>query len=121
MPCKRPRHHPPRWLARRPHYLFVKADSKHLKLNYADILHIEGLKNYVSIVGPGQRIITCLTLRELEAQLPRPPFGRVHKSFIISLDHLRMVEIHLFFVDNESITAGTTYREEFFKLIREKG
>jgi DNA-binding LytR/AlgR family response regulator len=106
-----------------PDYLFVKGDSKnkYLKLKYADILYVEGLKNYVSIVVPGQRIITYLTLRELEAQLPRPPFVRVHKSFIISLDHLRMVEGNLLHIGNEAITVGETYREEFFKLIREKG
>jgi two-component system LytT family response regulator len=106
-----------------PDYLFVKGDSKNkfIKVKYADILYIEGLKNYVSIVVPGQRIITYLTLRELEAQLPRPPFVRVHKSFIISLDHLRMVEGHSLHVGNESITVGETYREDFFKLIREKG
>jgi len=104
-------------------YLFVKGDSKnkYLKVKYADILYIEGLKNYVSIVVPGQRIITYLTLRELEAQLPQPPFVRVHKSFIISLDHLRMVEGHTLHVGTESITVGETYREEFFKRIREKG
>jgi len=106
-----------------PDYLFVKGDSKNkfIKVKHADILYIEGLKNYVSIVVPGQRIITYLTLRELEAQLPRPPFVRVHKSFIISLAHLRMVEGHLLHVGNEAITVGETYREEFFKLIREKG
>jgi len=104
-------------------YLFVKGDSKnkYLKVKYADILYIEGLKNYVSIVVPGQRIITYLTLRELAAQLPQPPFVRVHKSFIISLDHLRMVEGHTLHVGAASITVGETYREEFFKLIREKG
>lgn len=106
-----------------PDYLFVKGDSKnkYLKLRYADILYVEGLKNYVSIVVPGQRVITYLTLRELEAQLPRPPFVRVHKSFIISLDHLRMVDGHLLHIGNEAITVGETYREEFFRLIREKG
>ena len=104
-------------------YLFVKGESKnkYLKLNYADILYIQGLKNYVSIHVPGQRVVTYQTLRDLEAQLPQPPFIRVHKSFIISLDHLRMVEGNTLLVGTESITVGETYREEFFKLIREKG
>jgi DNA-binding LytR/AlgR family response regulator len=104
-------------------YLFVKGESKnkYLKLNYADILYIQGLKNYVSIHVPGQRVVTYQTLRDLEAQLPQPPFVRVHKSFIISLDHLRMVEGNTLLVGTESITVGETYREEFFKLIREKG
>jgi two-component system LytT family response regulator len=106
-----------------PDYLFVKGESKnkYLKLNYADILYIQGLKNYVSIHVGGQRVVTYQTLRDLEAQLPQPPFVRVHKSFIISLDHLRMVEGNTLHVGNESITVGETYREEFFKLIREKG
>jgi two-component system LytT family response regulator len=104
-------------------YLFVKGESKnkYLKLNYADILYIQGLKNYVSIHVGSQRIVTYQTLRDLEAQLPQPPFVRVHKSFIISLDHLRMVEGNTLHVGTESITVGETYREEFFKLIREKG
>ncbi|TVT41165.1 response regulator transcription factor [Hymenobacter setariae] len=104
-------------------YLFVKGESKnkYLKLNYADILYIQGLKNYVSIYVPGQRVVTYQTLRDLEAQLPQPPFVRVHKSFIISLDHLRMVEGNTLLVGTESITVGETYREDFFKLIREKG
>ncbi|WP_223652051.1 LytR/AlgR family response regulator transcription factor [Hymenobacter psoromatis] len=106
-----------------PDYLFVKGDSKnkYLKLNYADILYIQGLKNYVSIHTAGQRIITYLTLRELAAQLPQPPFVRVHKSFIISLDHLRLVDGHTLHVGQEEILVGDTYREDFFRLIREKG
>jgi two-component system LytT family response regulator len=104
-------------------YLFVKGESKnkYLKLNYADILYIQGLKNYVTIHLAGQRVVTYQTLRDLEAQLPQPPFVRVHKSFIISLRHLRMVEGHSLLVGTESITVGETYREEFFKLIRERG
>ena len=106
-----------------PGYLFVKGDSKnkYLKLNYADILYVQGLKNYVSIHTAGQRIITYLTLRELAEQLPQPPFVRVHKSFIISLDHLRLVDGHSLYIGQEEITVGETYRDEFFKLIREKG
>ena len=101
----------------------MNGDSKNkcLKLRHADIVCIEGLKNYGSIVVPGQRIVTYLTLRKLEAQLPRPPFVRVHKSFIISLNHLRRVEGYLLHIGNEPITAGKTCCEEFFKRIREKG
>jgi two-component system LytT family response regulator len=98
-----------------------ESKNKYLKLNYADILYIQGLKNYVSIHVAGQRVVTYQTLRDLEAQLPQPPFVRVHKSYIISLDHLRMVEGNTLHVGHESITVGETYREDFFKLIREKG
>jgi hypothetical protein len=45
----------------------------------------------------------------------------VHKLFSTSLDHLRMVEGRLLHIGNEQIAVSATYREEFFKLIREKG
>lgn len=114
---------PPPLPAPAPTCLFVKGDSKskYLKLNYADILYVQGLKNYVSIVVPGQRVVTYLTLRELEAQLPQPPFVRVHKSYIISLAHLRLVEGNLLHVGTERIALGETYRDSFFQLIRAQG
>lgn len=96
-------------------------ESDYLKLNYADIRSVQGLKNYVSIVAQGQRVATYQTLRELEEQLPQPPIVRVHKSFIVSLNHLRQVDGNTHCVGPDSLTAGETYREVFFKLIRERG
>ncbi|GGK59238.1 LytR/AlgR family response regulator transcription factor [Rufibacter glacialis] len=103
-------------------YMFVKGESKNkfLRINYADILFIEGLKNYVSLYLPQQRVVTYQTLRELEEQLPQPPFYRVHKSYIISIDKVRMVDGNTLYLQDKEIPIGETYREGFFKLIREK-
>ena len=56
-------------------YLLMKDESKnsYLKINCANILHIEELKNYVAIRAPGWHMVTYQTVRALEAQLP-PPF-----------------------------------------------
>ncbi|PYF69408.1 LytR/AlgR family response regulator transcription factor [Pedobacter nutrimenti] len=103
-------------------YIFVKGESKNkfLKVNYEDILYIEGLKNYISIYTPTQRIVTYQSLRDLEGQLPRPPFYRVHKSYIVALDKIRLVDGNSIYIEDNSIPIGETYREEFFKLIRER-
>lgn len=105
-----------------PDYMFVKGESKNkfVRINYADILYIEGLKNYVSLYLPQQRIVTYQTLKDLEEQLPQPPFYRVHKSYIISIDKVRMVDGHTLYIEDKEIPLGETYREGFFKLIREK-
>ncbi|RNI25909.1 LytR/AlgR family response regulator transcription factor [Rufibacter latericius] len=105
-----------------PEYMFVKGESKNkfLRINYADILFIEGLKNYVSLYLPQQRVVTYQTLRDLEEQLPQPPFYRVHKSYIISIDKVTMVDGHTIYMKEKSVPIGETYREGFFKLIREK-
>ncbi|MDX5436857.1 MAG: DNA-binding response regulator, partial [Pontibacter sp.] len=62
-----------------PDYMFVKGESKNkfLKVAYSDILYVEGLKNYVSMYLPGQRLVTYQSLTDLTEQLPQPPFYRV--------------------------------------------
>ena len=102
-------------------YMFVKGESKNkfLKVDYNDILYIEGLKNYVSIFTPAQRIVTYQTLRDLEIIMPKPPFYRIHKSYIISIDQIRMVDGNTVYIGDQSIPIGETYRDGFLKMIRE--
>jgi DNA-binding LytR/AlgR family response regulator len=102
-------------------YMFIKGESKnkYLKVSFAQILYIEGLKNYVSIYTPEQRIVTYQTLRELESQLPKP-FYRVHKSYIVSMDKIRMVDGNTIYIADSTIPIGETYREDFLRIIRER-
>ncbi|TDO24844.1 LytR/AlgR family response regulator transcription factor [Pedobacter duraquae] len=103
-------------------YMFIKGESKNkfLKVNYEDILYVEGLKNYISVYTSDQRLVTYQSLRDLETQLPQPPFYRVHKSYIVALDKIRMVDGNTIYIAEQSIPIGETYRDEFFKLIRDK-
>jgi DNA-binding LytR/AlgR family response regulator len=80
-------------------HIFVKGDTKnkHLRINHADILYVEGLNNYVLLHLPGQRVATYQTLKELADTLPQPPFLRVHKSYIVSLTHVRLVDRNTLF------------------------
>ncbi|MFD2066891.1 LytR/AlgR family response regulator transcription factor [Pontibacter silvestris] len=105
-----------------PDYMFIKGESKNkfLKIDYSEILYVEGLKNYVSIFLPGQRIVTYQTLRDLDEQLPQPPFFRVHKSYIISIDKVNMIDGNTISMGDKAIPLGETYRESFLKMIREK-
>ncbi|AZI27997.1 DNA-binding response regulator [Pedobacter sp. G11] len=103
-------------------FIFIKGDTKNkfIKVNYDDILYIEGLKNYVSVYTASQRIITYQALRELEIDLPKPPFYRIHKSYIISLEKIKMIDGNTVYINDQSIPVGDTYKEEFFKVIRDK-
>lgn len=104
-----------------PDYMFIKGESKNkfLKVNYNDILYIEGLKNYVSLFTAGQRIVTYQTLRDLETQLPQPPFYRVHKSYIVSVNKIRLVDGSQVYIGEQAIPIGETYRDGFLNLIRD--
>jgi DNA-binding LytR/AlgR family response regulator len=102
-------------------YIFFKGDSKNkfLRVNYDDVLYIEGLKNYISIFTGQQRLVTYQTLRDLEEQLPQPPFYRVHKSYIVSVNKIRMIDGNLIYINDQTIPIGETYRDDFFRVIRE--
>ncbi|PWS26525.1 DNA-binding response regulator [Pedobacter yonginense] len=102
-------------------FIFIKGDTKNkfIKVNYDDILYIEGLKNYVSVYTASQRIITYQALRELEVELPRPPFYRIHKSYIISIEKIKMIDGNTVYINDQAIPIGETYKDEFFKVVRE--
>jgi len=103
-----------------PDYLFVKGDSKNklLKIDHRDIRYIEGLKNYVSIFTDTQRILTYHTLSELEMLLPQPPFYRIHKSYIVPTNKIRMVEGHVLYIGDQLLPIGDTYRAGFLNFIK---
>lgn len=88
--------------------LFVKGETKnkYIRIDYADILFVEGLKNYVSIHLPTQVFVTYQSLRQLEQQLPRPPFVRVHKSYIVSLNKIRMVDGNTLYIRDKLVPVG---------------
>jgi DNA-binding LytR/AlgR family response regulator len=101
-------------------HLFVKGDTKnkYLRISYADILYVEGLNNYVLLHLPGERIATYQTLKDLAELLPQPPFLRVHKSYIVSLDHVRLLDGNTLYVQDKLIPVSDTYREALYRVVR---
>ncbi|WP_129718241.1 LytTR family DNA-binding domain-containing protein [Pedobacter sp. SYP-B3415] len=102
-------------------YLFIKGDNKNkfIRVEYNDILYLEGLKNYVSVYTGTQRLITYQSLREFEEQLPKNLFMRIHKSYIVPFSKIRMVDGNAVYIGDNCLPVGETYRSEFFRKIRE--
>ena len=105
-----------------PSYMFVKGDSKNkfIKIDYERILFVEGLKNYVSFFLHDQRIVTYVSLTRLEVKLPSPPFYRVHRSYIISIDKVTMIDGNVLYIGNRSIPIGETYKISFLNMVRHR-
>jgi DNA-binding LytR/AlgR family response regulator len=98
-------------------FIFVKTEHKIQKVYLKDILYIEGLKDYISIFTPAERIITLQGMKKMEDALPQKYFMRVHKSYIISINKIDSIERSRIWIGEKIIPIGDTYREEFFKLI----
>jgi len=109
-------------LATEPNYMFIKGDSKSKfwKIDHSEILYIQGLKNYVSIFTPSQRLVTYQSLYDISEQLPQPPFYRIHKSYIVSVAKIRMIDGHTIYIGEQAIPIGETYKDSFFKIIKDR-
>lgn len=101
-------------------YIFVKVETRMVRLELDDILFIEGLKNYVSIQTHTQRVITLQTMKQLEEILPPNRFVRVHKSYIIALDKINSIERQEITIKDRIIPIGITYQEPFFKFLENR-
>ena len=105
--------------AQEKNYFFIKADGKLIKVNYADIRYIEGMKNYLKIHTVNQTIVTHHTMKAMEEQLPYDKFMRVHKSYIIALNAIKAIEgniIHLD-MDKAEIPLGNSFREALLAVV----
>ncbi len=100
-------------------YVFVKTDKKMVKVKYKEIQYVEGLKDYVMIYIEGGRLVTLMTMKSLEAQLPDQMFKRIHKSYIISVDKINAIVGHMVEIDGAEklIPIGNSYKDGFFKII----
>ncbi|MFN8355681.1 MAG: LytTR family DNA-binding domain-containing protein [Spirosomataceae bacterium] len=98
-------------------YLMVKADGRLVKVLFDDILYIEGLKEYVSIYTPSQRIITLERLSNLEALLPADQFVRCHKSYIAALPKVSAVDGNQLEIAKKLIPIGLSYKDEVLKRL----
>lgn len=103
-------------------YLFIKSEYRVIRINFKDIKYIESKREYVKIFLEGSEPITTLmSIKKLEETLPGNMFMRVHRSFIVNLDKITVVERNRIVFDNKVyIPVGENYREKFQKYM-EKG
>lgn len=105
-------------------YMFVKADKKLIRVNFEDIIYIEGLKDYVMIKLANSRIITLQTMKSLEAKLPSKYFKRIHRSYIMNTKKIKAVMGNMVEViekgEAKHIPIGKNYRDDLLSIINEK-
>lgn len=109
-----------------PNFFYVKADKKLVRVNFDDIVYIEGLKDYVIIRMPDDRVITLQTMKSLEEKLPSNTFLRIHRSYIVNLNRIEAVDGNSVEVMEkgkmQNLPVGKSYRDglqgriEGFKL-----
>lgn len=97
--------------------IFIKSDSKIVKLNYSSILYIEALADYAIIQLGNTRHIIHSTMKSLEQRLPEESFIRVHRSYIVNISKIDSIEDMNIVIGDANIPVGASYREKFMKKI----
>jgi len=96
-------------------FVFIKADRKFFKINFKDILYIEGLKDYVIIFTIDNKIITSMNVKTIAAQLPSSIFARVSKSYIVNVLHITSFDNEILYIQQNEIPLGQSYRDDFIR------
>lgn len=98
-------------------YIMVKADYKLYKVNFEDLLYIEGQHEYVTFHTKTKRITALYSLRNLEETLPRDKFIRTHKSFIVSIKNIEDIDKLNVTVAGNKIPVGASYRDSLIERL----
>jgi two-component system, LytTR family, response regulator len=98
-------------------FIFVKTEYKLQRVPHADILYVEGGKDYITIHTPKERILSLMTLSKIQEMLPSPQFSRVHKSWLVPINKIDSVERQRIFIGKMIIPIGDTYKDDFMKIL----
>lgn len=99
-------------------FMFVRAEYENVKLNFEDILYIEGLKDYVKIYTTDQKYtLTLISLIKLENLLSSKGFARIHRSYIINIKHVKSIQKNKVVIAEKRIPISESYKTSFFEKI----
>jgi DNA-binding LytR/AlgR family response regulator len=100
-------------------YIFVKSEYKLIRIDLSDILYIEGLKDYVKIylLDKNAPILSLISMKAIEEQLPHHDFMRIHRSYIISLSKIESVERGKIKIKDVYMPIADNYKQRFHEFI----
>jgi two-component system, LytTR family, response regulator len=99
-------------------YFFVKSEYKQIRIDYADVLYLESLRDYVAIHLTGnQKILTLQSLSSFEKELPPNLFIRIHKSYMIALAKIKRIEKNHVCITDKLLPVGNTFKAQFEKAL----
>jgi len=100
-------------------FLFLKSEYKIRRINFNDILYIEGLKDYIKVflTNEAKPILSLNTIKSLESKLPASKFMRIHRSFIVNLNRIQTVDRFRIVFGQEYIPVSDQYKENFQEFL----
>jgi DNA-binding LytR/AlgR family response regulator len=92
-------------------YKFIRSEGKYHRLNFSDILYVEGMKDYVKVYSSTGTLTVAMNLSSIMEKLPDDIFIRVHKSYIVNKRKITKFDSFELHIDAQTIPIGNAYRE----------
>ena len=99
-------------------FIYIKSGTQTIKVPVDEILYIEAAGNYMTFFTLNKKIMSLFSMNELIRLLPCDKFVRIHKSYIIAIRHINVIEKSRVIINKVPIPIGITYREHFSKIIK---
>jgi len=95
-------------------FLFLKSDYKLIRVSLSDVSYIEGVKDYVKVYfdNGARPVMSLMSMRRLEENLPKPEFMRIHRSYIVHMTKVSVVDHQRIVFDNTFLPISDSYKEE---------
>lgn len=102
--------------------IFIKTEYKLVQVELRKILYIEGLKDYVKIFVEGEAhpILSLMSMKSLEDMLPANRFIRVHRSFIVQPEKIKVIERNRIVFGKEYIPISDNYKQKFMEFLAQR-
>lgn len=101
-------------------FFFVKTEYRIEKINFDEILFIEGMKDYLRIWTTTKKVMTLQSFQNILSHLPDDNFVRVHKSWVVSIRMIDSIHKNRIVIRDQEIPVGESYKKYFFELLRQK-
>jgi len=98
-------------------YIFVKSGVQRIKLQFDEVTHIQGLKDYAIIYTHSAKIVLKGSIKAMLEIFPKSSFVRVHKSFIVSVPKITRIERNRIILNGHQIPIGRNYKEDLEKIL----
>ena len=92
-------------------FLFIKHCGEYLKLPFSEIIYVEAVNKYVKVITKKGSYLISATMCNLEKMLPEKTFRRIHRSYIVSLQHAIKFDNNVVYVEKKKLPLGRHYKE----------
>jgi len=100
--------------------IYFRSDRKMIKVNLADILYIESIKDYIKVVATSGTVITKQSISSVEEDLPKDMFIRIHRSYIVSISKIESYNQELVWIAKQELPISRMYRHEVTRFLQMK-